>query len=109
MIFFRGMTYRNVIWGERITDHYRFGATLAEAPQLRREPNPGGFLNLLDKDRLLSGALAFPVTRRCLARSMNANESGIVDSNCYDPCFLLPLFLQYLSPGKSIDCQFMSF
>lgn len=64
--FTRGMSSRSVIWGDRLVDHYRFGATLGEAPQLWRELNPGAFFNILDKDRLLSNALAFPVTRRCL-------------------------------------------
>ncbi|KAL5968502.1 Nucleolar pre-ribosomal-associated protein 1 [Taenia solium] len=91
-----GMSSRSVIWGDRLVDHYRFGETLGEAPQLWRELNPGSFFNILDKDRLLSSALAFPVTRRCLARSMNV-EGVNLDPNQYDPCFLLPLFLQYLS------------
>ena len=99
------MSSRCVIWGDRIMDHYRFGATLNESPQLWRESNPGGFLSLLDKERLLSNALAFPITRRCLARSMDANENWFVDPNCYDPCFLLPLFLQYLTSGK-LDLSF---
>ncbi|KAL5104678.1 Nucleolar pre-ribosomal-associated protein 1 [Taenia crassiceps] len=34
---------RSVIWGDRLADHYRFGGTLAETPQLWRELNPGAF------------------------------------------------------------------
>ncbi|VDM34040.1 unnamed protein product [Hydatigera taeniaeformis] len=95
-----GFSSRNVIWGDRIMDHYRFGETLRDVPQLWRELNAGAFLSILDKDRLLSGALAFPVSRRCLARSMNV-EGVNLDPSQYDPCFLLPLFLQYLSSDNS--------
>ncbi|CDS36611.1 nucleolar pre ribosomal associated protein [Echinococcus multilocularis] len=95
-----GMSTQSVIWGDRLADHYRFGETLGEAPQLWRELNPGAFLNVLDKDKLLSSALSFPVTRRCLARSMNV-ECVNLDHNHYDPCFLLPLFLQYLSSDEA--------
>lgn len=58
-----------VVWGDRVSDHYRFGATLGDVPTLWREPQIGAFLGLLDKDRLLKTALNFPVTRRCLVRA----------------------------------------
>lgn len=63
------MTNRNVIWGSRILDHYSIGSILGETPHLRREPNSGAFLGILDADKLLANALTFPVTRRCLVRS----------------------------------------
>ncbi|VDO00205.1 unnamed protein product [Rodentolepis nana] len=69
-----GMTNRSVLWGSRMMDNYLFGSTLAEAPQLRREPTPGAFLSILDADKLLSCALKFPVTRRCLVCSPIENR-----------------------------------
>ncbi|VUZ46423.1 unnamed protein product, partial [Hymenolepis diminuta] len=90
-----GMTNRSVLWGSRMMDNYLFGSTLSEAPQLRREPVPGAFLSILDADKVLSCALQFPVTRRCLSRE-DAPETEQLDPNQYDPCFLLPQFLHYL-------------
>ncbi|KAM7542026.1 hypothetical protein Aperf_G00000002958 [Anoplocephala perfoliata] len=93
-----GMTNRSVIWGSRILEHYLIGSTLGELAQLRREPNAGTFLSILDADKLLNNALTFPVTRRCLSRAFSADTSSSpLNPNLYDPCFLLPLFLQYLS------------
>ncbi|VDD76260.1 unnamed protein product [Mesocestoides corti] len=96
-----GMSSKAVVWGDRLFDHYRFATTLSEIPTLWREPNPGAFLSMLDKDRVLRTAVAFPVTRRCLARSSMGVENIPLDADLYDPCFLLPLFLQYLSPGDA--------
>uniref|UniRef100_A0A5K3FH55 Nucleolar pre-ribosomal-associated protein 1 n=1 Tax=Mesocestoides corti TaxID=53468 RepID=A0A5K3FH55_MESCO len=103
-----GMSSKAVVWGDRLFDHYRFATTLSEIPTLWREPNPGAFLSMLDKDRVLRTAVAFPVTRRCLARSSMGVENIPLDADLYDPCFLLPLFLQYLSPGKAAATVYIS-
>lgn len=64
------MTNRSLIWGSRVMDNYLFEANLMDEPQLRREPTAGAFLSILDSDVLLSCALKFPVTRRCLVSSL---------------------------------------
>ncbi|KAL7059381.1 hypothetical protein AAHC03_013599 [Spirometra sp. Aus1] len=97
-----GMTNGCLIWGDRISDHYRLGNTLHDVPALWRQPNASAFLNLLDKDRLLASALAFPVSRRCLAQSGSSDRTS-PQVDLYDPCFLLPLFLRYLSIGHDTD------
>uniref|UniRef100_A0A0X3P9X5 Nucleolar pre-ribosomal-associated protein 1 n=2 Tax=Schistocephalus solidus TaxID=70667 RepID=A0A0X3P9X5_SCHSO len=97
-----GMTNGCLIWGDRISDHYRLGKTLRDVPTLWRQPNISAFLNLLDKDKLLTSAFAFPVSRRCLAQSGSVDRT-LLKADLYDPCFLLPLFLRYLSIGHDTE------
>ncbi len=55
-----------LIWGDRVADHYRLGSPLSEVTTLWRQPVAGAFFNLLDKDRMNNTTFAFPTNRRCL-------------------------------------------
>ncbi len=64
---------------------------------LSREPSLEQVLDALEPQRLYDSALLFPVTRRLISSEVKAVDTSIQD--CYDPCFLLPLFSNLTAPG----------
>uniref|UniRef100_H0V8H5 URB1 ribosome biosis homolog n=1 Tax=Cavia porcellus TaxID=10141 RepID=H0V8H5_CAVPO len=87
------INFRVLLWGPAAVEHHK---TVAD------------ILCLLDRDRMLQTILHFPQNRRLLPseEAMFKDKSMRVDPRgLYDPCFLLPLFVELTRPECVVDCR----
>nr|XP_054753283.1 nucleolar pre-ribosomal-associated protein 1-like [Lytechinus pictus] len=97
--------YRPYIWGkEAVTQH---AARKALGRTLWKQPSVEDVLKLLDAKVLYDSMLKFPLDQTLHPNVTGESSVGDIDiqSEMYDPSFLLPLFSHLLQPENLVPCQ----
>ncbi|KAM8854605.1 nucleolar pre-ribosomal-associated protein 1 isoform 2-T2 [Synchiropus picturatus] len=99
------LKFQSILWGPAALEHHKTRKSLGAS--LWKQTSADDLLALLNTDKMLKTIAHFPQQRRILPQDDKETIYRRTDdlSCIYDPCFLLPLFSNILSPESVIDCR----
>ncbi|ESO98572.1 hypothetical protein LOTGIDRAFT_174169, partial [Lottia gigantea] len=95
--------YQPFLFGQKALDFY--SSKKYQAPSILRETKMADLIDCLDESLLLKSALNFPLYRGLVPSEVKKVDKIGGNEDCYDPCFLLPVFNQLLQPGVIVDLK----
>ncbi|XP_069141915.1 nucleolar pre-ribosomal-associated protein 1-like [Argopecten irradians] len=95
--------YRPYLWGSKATEQHTIRKSMGLS--LWKQPSTDQVLEYIDQDRLQRSIVKFPLLRKLQPGLLQDLSIFGVDDDLYDPCFILPLFSNLLSPDSYVDCR----
>lgn len=89
-----------ILWGNAALEYRSTMKSLG--PSLDKEVSLKAFLEQIDPKRMSETLLQFPQRRSCEDVSVHEASYFVSSPECYDPNYLLPVFIQILSPDKIV-------
>ncbi|KAH9500431.1 nucleolar pre-ribosomal-associated protein 1 [Bulinus truncatus] len=91
------------VWGKAAAEYHTVSKVLG--PSLDKEASVKSIIEQLNQQQMVESMLHFPLRRTQKCTSIMEASEFKSESSCYDPNFLLPLFVQILSPDKIVPLQ----
>ncbi|XP_050390672.2 nucleolar pre-ribosomal-associated protein 1 [Patella vulgata] len=95
--------YKPFLWGQKALDFY--SSSKYQTPSVLRETKMADMLECLDESRLHRTVVNFPIHRKLNPVEVKRAVEYKSDEECYDPCFLLPVFNQLLQSDIVVNSK----
>ncbi|XP_060065415.1 nucleolar pre-ribosomal-associated protein 1-like [Ylistrum balloti] len=95
--------YKPYLWGPKATEQHTIRKSMGSS--LWKQPSTDQVLEYIDRGRLERSILKFPLLRKLQPGLIQDLSVYGVTDDLYDPCFILPLFSNLLSPESFVDCR----
>ncbi|XP_053396917.1 nucleolar pre-ribosomal-associated protein 1-like isoform X2 [Mercenaria mercenaria] len=94
--------YKPFLWGEKAVEQHTLRESLG--PSLKQATMMQVMSNI-DANMMSQSVLHFPLSKKLHDMEPQPAEEYKSHSQCYNPCFILPLFSHILQPESVIDCR----